>query len=66
MLADMVEQGVGDIVIESDRYGMVRNYYNNDDQKRRVEEALKARYEMTEAFGQVSDWGDVRVWIKRR
>jgi len=65
MLADMVEQGVGDVVIESDRYGLVNNYANNDDQKQRLKNALTAHYQLTETFGNVSDWGDVRVWIKR-
>jgi hypothetical protein len=65
MLADMVEQGVGDTIIESDRYGFVNNYANNDEQKRRIENALRTRYELKETFGNVSDWGNVRVWVKR-
>ena len=66
MLADMVEQGVGDMVIESDHYGFVNNYVSNDDQKHRIENALASRYELVETFGNVSDWGNVRVWLKRR
>jgi hypothetical protein len=66
MLADMVEQGAGDVVIESDRYGFVNNYVSNEDQKHRIQDALKSRYELVETFGSVSDWGDVRVWLKRR
>ncbi len=66
MLADMVEAGAGDIVIESDHYGMVKNYIQNDDQKARMEEGLKKNYELKETFGQVSDWGDVRVWVRKQ
>jgi hypothetical protein len=66
MLVDLVEQGVGDVVISSDRYGFVDNYANTDEQKRRLERALEARYDLTETFGNVSDWGNVRVWVRRR
>jgi hypothetical protein len=65
MLVDMVEQRVGDVVIESDRYGFVKNYISNDDQKARLEAALKNGYELKETFGAVSDWGDVRVWVRK-
>jgi hypothetical protein len=65
MLADMVEQRVGDVVIESDRYGFVKNYISNDDQKARMEKALKDGYELKQTFGGVSDWGDVRVWVRK-
>jgi hypothetical protein len=66
MLADMVEAGAGDIVVESDHYGMVKNYIQNDDQKARMEEGLKKNYDLKETFGQVSDWGDVRVWVRKQ
>ena len=66
MLVDLVEQGVGDVIISSDHYGFVDNYANDDEQKRRLERALQAHYQLTETFGNVSDWGNVRVWIKRR
>jgi hypothetical protein len=65
MLVDMVEQGIGDVVISSDRYGFVDNFASSDNEKRRLQRALDTRYELTETFGNVSDWGNVRVWVKR-
>lgn len=64
-LADMVEQRVGDVVIESDRYGFVKNYIANDEQKARMERALKDGYELKQTFGSLSDWGDTRVWQRK-
>jgi hypothetical protein len=65
MLVDMVEQGVGDVVIESDRYGFLKNYMSNDAERDRLAKALSERYELKETFGNVSDWGDVRLYVKK-
>ncbi len=64
MLLDMLNQGVGDVVVESDRYGF-KNYASNDDQRSRTQEALDRHYELKQTFQDVSDWGNVRVWVKR-
>jgi len=56
---------VGDVVIESDRYGFVKNYISNDEQKARMERALKDGYELKQTFGSLSDWGDTRVWQRK-
>jgi hypothetical protein len=65
MLVDMVEQGVGDVVIESDRYGFLKNYMNNDAERDRLQKALADKYELKETFGNLSDWGDVRLYLKK-
>ena len=65
MLVDMVEQGVGDVVIESDRYGFLKNYMSNDAERDRLAKALADKYELRETFGNISDWGDVRLYTKK-
>jgi hypothetical protein len=65
MLVDMVEQGVGDVVIESDRYGFLKNYMNNDAERDRLAKALANNYELKETFGNLSDWGDVRLYTRK-
>jgi hypothetical protein len=65
MLVDMVEQGVGDVVIESDRYGFLKNYMNNDAERDRLAKALADKYELKETFGNLSDWGDVRLYSRK-
>lgn len=65
MLVDMVEQGVGDVVIESDRYGFLKNYMNNDAERDRLQKALADKYVLRETFGNLSDWGDVRLYTKK-
>jgi 4-amino-4-deoxy-L-arabinose transferase-like glycosyltransferase len=65
MLVDMVEQGVGDVVIESDRYGFLKNYMNNDTERDRLQRALADKYVLKETFGNLSDWGDVRLYTRK-
>jgi hypothetical protein len=65
MLVDMVEQGVGDVVIESDRYGFLKNYMSNDAERDRLAKALADKYELRQTFGNLSDWGDVRLYTRK-
>ncbi len=64
MLIDMLDQAVGDVVIESDRYGF-KNFASNDEQRARTQQALDQHYELKQTFQDVSDWGNVRVWVRR-
>jgi hypothetical protein len=53
------------VVIESDRYGFLKNYMSNDAERDRLQKALSEKYVLRETFGNLSDWGDVRLYTKK-
>lgn len=64
MLIKMVEQQAGDVLIDSDRYGMLSALQPQGDERDRMRDAIGRYYNRAREFESVSDWGTVRVYVK--
>jgi hypothetical protein len=64
MLIEMVERREGDVLIESDRYGLLA-FASNEEQTERMQAAIRRGYVERESFPNMPDWGDTRVYTRR-